>query len=231
MARTGFALKSVRTTHLAPPGVGTRYFGVSGRLWGLAAVALAVVVATNLLDLKIYQFRVRVLDANWQFSWSHDLDTLALAIGVVVTAVGARRHPRHRALWSASAVILALFLLDEVSPLHAEIGHVSKLLYAPILVGLAACVWLLADRTAQRPVALLGLATLLICFGMHVVGLTVLRPIGYMSVPYQLGVGLKEGTELAGLLIVLCALAALARRNELRSGRVPGRVVGRATPR
>ena len=210
-ARPGpaFGLKLAQARR-AGPSDRVRGFRVRGWMWGIVAIALAVILTTNLLDLEIYQFRIRVLDANWQFSWSHDLDTLVLAVGVLITAVGARRHPDQGTLWSASAVMLALFFLDEASPLHAEIGHVSKLLYAPILGALAICVWLLAAKTAQRSVAGLGLATLFVCFGMHVVGLTLLRPIGYMTVPYQTGVGVKEGTEMAGLLLVMCALGALA---------------------
>ena len=181
--------------------------------WPLALVALAFagVLTTNLADLEVYHFGLRALDANWEFSWSHDVDTLALAVGVLIAAVGAGRHPRQRALWTATAVIFALFFLDEVSAAHAAIGHVSKLLYIPIVGALAICVWLLADSSVEQATAAIGLAALLVSFGMHVVGLTILRPIGYMSWPYQFGVGVKEGAELGGLLLVVSALSRLAR--------------------
>jgi hypothetical protein len=193
-----------------------RAHGVSSWALGLAAIALAGVLATNLLDLESYRFGVRLLDANWEFSWSHDVDTLALAFGVLVAAAGATWHPRQRALWIATSVILALFFLDEVSPAHAAIGHVSKLLYVPIVGALAICLWRLADSTAEQGTVALGLATLLISFGMHVVGLTILRPIGYMTWPYQTGVGVKEGAELGGLLLLVVALFRLARGSSER---------------
>jgi uncharacterized membrane protein YoaK (UPF0700 family) len=184
---------------------------VSGWLCGLAVIAFVAVIATNLLDLGVYDLGVRMLDANWEHSWSHDLDTLALAVGVVVTAVGARRDRRQRALWVATSVILALLFLDEASPLHAEIGHISKLLYAPVLCALVICLWRLSNGTPEWSTAVLGLAMLFISFAMHVVGLTLLRPLGYLSWPYQFGVGIKEGAALAGWLLVTFALWKLAR--------------------
>jgi hypothetical protein len=219
-SRPSFASRPAAARRSAS-GVGVLGFRVRAWACAVVAIALGAVIASNLLDLKAYGFRIRVLDANWEFSWSHDVDTLVLAVGMLITAVGARRHPRQRTLWTAAAVIMALFVLDEASPLHAEIGHASKLLYAPTLAALALCVWLLVKRTAERATLILGLATLSVCFGMHVVGLTLLRPIGYLSVPYQSGVGVKEGTELAGLMLVVLALWPLARGVQPR---VPGPV-------
>jgi hypothetical protein len=210
---------------------GTRDFHLSGWLWGVAGVAFAAVIASNLLNLGIDNLGVRALDANWEYSWSHDVDTLVLAFGVVITAGGARRHRRQRALWAATSAILTLLFLIEVSPVHAEIGHVSKLLYAPILCVLVVCVWRLADHTAQSGTVVVGLAALLISFAMHVVGLTLLRPLGYLSWPYQFGVGVKEGGALAGWLLVTYAFWRLARDSEAplvgadRAGALDGAVV------
>jgi uncharacterized membrane protein YoaK (UPF0700 family) len=189
----------------------TRNFHVDGWVYGVAAVAFATVIATNLLNLGIDNLGVHALDANWEYSWSHDLDTLVLAVGIAIAAVGARRHHQQRALWAATSAILTLLFLIEVSPVHAEVGHVSKLLYAPILCALVVCLWRLADHTPEWGTVVLGLVTLLISFGMHVVGLTLLRPLGYLSWPYQFGVGVKEGAALAGWLLVTHALWRLAR--------------------
>ena len=57
---------------------------------------------------------------------------------------------------------------------------------------------------------------------MHVLGLYLLRPLGHYDQVYQLGVGVKEGTELAGLILVVLGLARLARRrNQARPSEVP----------
>lgn len=170
-------------------------------------------VATNQADLGTDRFAVQLLNANWQFSWSHDLDALALAAGLFAAVTGARWTDRHRGLWGATALIIGLFFLDEISPLHSEIDRLAfgKLLYSPILVALVICVWLLTAETSQRAIVGVGLVTLFLSFGMHVVGLRALLTLGYYSWPYQAGVGVKSGTELAGLLLVVPGLWRLAR--------------------
>lgn len=195
-----------------------RYLREGARYLPVALAAWLVVEATNLVDFRYERFAIRPLDANWGYSWSHDADTLLVAIGALITLVCARRPTPRRRAWYGLAVILVALLLDEASPLHAEIGHVSKLLYAPILLGMVAAAWYLADRAGERPVVAVSVATLLISFTMHVVGLTLLRPIGYMSWPYQIGVGVKEGCELGGLLLLVLALSRMAAWEGRRTG-------------
>ncbi|MGH2884626.1 MAG: hypothetical protein ACRDPA_18325 [Solirubrobacteraceae bacterium] len=172
----------------------------------VAALACGAVVATNLLWLRVGHLRTSVIDANWEFSWSHDLDTALLAIGVYASLVGARANGPHRRLWSATAAILALFVLDEVSAFHGQFGNLEKLLYAPILAALVVCVWRLTAGTEERAPVMWSLVTLVFAFAMHVAGLHLLRPIGYATYLYQVGVGFKEGTELAGLILLVAAL-------------------------
>jgi len=185
----------------------------------LAAIALASVVVTNLVSLHVDHLSQGLLNANWRFSWSHGVDSVAFAAALVVAALAGRHARPERRLWLATATILGVLFLDEVSPLHAQIdllniGEFSpgKLLYAPILLALLVCVWRLVEHTDQREVVLVGLATLFLSFGMHVVGLGILRPLGYLSSIYQSGVGAKEGLELAGLLLLVPSLWALGRR-------------------
>jgi hypothetical protein len=180
----------------------------------VAGLALIAVIVTNWLSLKLNHLSYTLLNANWEFSWSHDADTLALAVGACVAISVALRPTVHRRLWALTAAILALFVLVEISSLHARIGAVSfnKLLYAPILVALVVAVWRLTAETPQRRLAVWGIATLLVSFAMHVVGLHLLRPIGYFTWLYQTGVGFKSGTELAGLILLVSALWQLARR-------------------
>jgi hypothetical protein len=171
-----------------------------------AVVACGAVIATNLLSLGVDQLRTSVINANWEFSWSHDFDAMLLAVGVYASLIGARANRAHRRLWSATAAILALFVLDEVSAFHGQFGNLEKLLYAPILAALVLCVWRLTEGTEEHGPVKWCLVTLVFAFAMHVAGLHLLRPIGYTTYVYQVGVGFKEGTELAGLFLLAAAL-------------------------
>lgn len=176
---------------------------VSRRRSVVAAALLAATVATNLFDLLVDDLGdgLRLLDANWEFSWSHNLDTAMLAAGVVAAVIGAFRVAGAAVPWRVTAVILSLLFLDEASPLHAQIGELrfGKLLYVPLLLGLVSALWRLASETNERPAVLVGLVTLLLSFAMHVDGVPALRPLGYFTVLYQAAVGVKEGRLLAVL--------------------------------
>lgn len=186
----------------------------AGFTWAftIAGLAFAAVVATNLLSLGVDNLRTSLVNANWEFSWSHDADTLVLAVGIYAASRGARRAGARRRLWAITAAIMTLFFLDEVSPLHTQIGSVTfgKLLYTPILAALVVCLGRLAAAGVERRVLGWGLLTLFGAFAMHVVGLHLLRPLGYTNWIYQSGVGVKEGAELAGLFLVVPALWRLA---------------------
>lgn len=175
-------------------------------LTAVAVLAVGLVVGTNLLSLGLDQLRTSVMNANWEFSWSHDADTVLLAIGVYASLVGARAPGPHRRLWAGTTAILALFVIDEVSALHGQLGNLDKLLYAPVLAVLVVCVWRLTAETHERALVRWGLGTLVFAFGMHVAGLHLLRPIGYTTYVYQAGVGFKEGTELAGFVLLVTGL-------------------------
>lgn len=179
----------------------------------IAVLALAAVVGTNQFDLATRHLSNHMLNANLQLSWSHLADTLVIAAGVLATVIGARVQRDRRRLWIAAGTILALFFLDEASPLHDHIDKLpgGKLLYTPILLALVVCVWYLANRSDEQRIIGLGLATLFFSFGMHIVGLRILIPLGYFNWLYQAGVGVKTGTELAGLLLVVLGIWRLAR--------------------
>jgi hypothetical protein len=208
--------ESIATTTLPAAGISGRSAGRSANRWIFlaAASALAAVITTNLIDLGVDTLGYRLLDANFRFSWSHDLDTVLLGAGMLTAMRGGRHcgEDADRRWWYGLAIILGVFFLDEVSPLHAAIGSIpfGKLLYSPILLALVACLWRLARQTDEWVLVGVGLTTLLISFGMHVVGLHFLLRLGYYSGTYQSGVGIKEGTELAGLLLVIVGLRRVA---------------------
>lgn len=98
-----------------------------------------------------------------------------------------------------------------MSALHGQIADLDKLLYAPILLTFVVCVWRLTHRTTQRGLVTAGLTVLLLAFAMHAAGLHILRPIGYTTYIYQVGVAVKEGSELTGLIFLVTALWRQAR--------------------
>lgn len=190
------------------------------RIWprahplALAGLALIAVIVTNLVSLAGEHLRTDLLNANWEFSWSHDLDTVLLAVGAAVAWRGWRRPTARRRLWGSLALIQGALVVDELTPLHGRIGAVAldKLAYAPLLAVVVACIWRLTAGSMQRIWVAWGVGTLCVSFVMHVVGLHALRPIGYTNALYQTAVGFKAGTELAGLVLVVLAISRLAAR-------------------
>jgi len=180
--------------------------------------AIAAVGLTHLLDYGAFDLKYRLFDANRVESWSHILDAAALAAGTAVCVAGARRTEKRsgaRRAWAITATVLALFVLDEASGLHSRIGdlHNGKLLYAPILVVLAYCIWRLT-RDGRHVGQVRAAAALLVCaYAIHVLDPhRIARTLGWPheSWAFQVVVALKEGTELAGVLLALLALTAAA---------------------
>ena len=183
-----------------------------------AAGICLLVVATNLFDLYVNSLGkgLHLLDANWQFSWSHDLDTVLLAAGLCAAVAGTVQAVPPRWIWRSTAGILGLFFLDEATPLHATIAssRPGKLVYVPILLGLVVCLWLLAADSDQRTPVLAGITVLVLSFAMHVIGVPTLRALDHFNGIYQASVGLKEGLECAGLVLVVPSLWRLASERQ-----------------
>ena len=187
----------------------------------LALGALGAVALTNLLDFGAYDMRYAILNANSSASWSHGVVAGALALGAIVCLLGAVRLARRRLAWVLAAAILALFFADEVSGLHAHIDALSsadavgygKLLYAPILIGLVVCLARLQIGAAHARTLWAGAALLLASYAIHVLNPhDIARHLGWSadSWPFEITVALKEGFELAGMLVMLAALAGAA---------------------
>jgi hypothetical protein len=180
--------------------------------FALAAAALLLEMTTHLVDFGGYDLRIRILDSASEWSWSHIAATVAFAAGTVAGVIGARRAVGSGAWWASAAVFGVLFL-DNVTRLHAHIGFWPAI-YAPVLLGLAASVWLLAAGTEEARVVGCGLALLFVSLVIHVFGLDVVRALGWSTASwaYQVKVALKEGLELAGWVLLVPALWRLARR-------------------
>ncbi len=181
----------------------------------VAAGALGAVAVTHLIDFGVYNLRYTILNANSSASWSHGVTAGALGLGAAVSLAGARGQPERRATWVANAAMLALFFADEISELHTEIGSLSygKLLYAPILAVLAYCVWSLTRRGAYFAVVRAAAALLVSAYVIHVLDPhNIARTLGWTvgGWAFQVVVAVKEGTELAGVLLALLALSGAA---------------------
>jgi hypothetical protein len=165
--------------------------------------AAALVLATNLIDFGVDHGHIRLLDASAEWSWSHVVATAAFAAGMLAGVVGARRG----LAWRAIGALFAVLLIDNVTRLHTHIGHWPAL-YAPILIGLCVALWSAVRGTEVAVLIVAGLAMLVVSLGIHVVGPHVVHALGWGtdSWAYQVKVGLKEGSELAGWTLVVPAL-------------------------
>jgi hypothetical protein len=229
----------VRLTALRPA---RRLDGPSAARPILAAVAVAgAVIVTNLIDFEADGLRIRLLDANLGSSWSHRATAAALLGGGALAVLRAGRAGGRRAWWGATAAALILLFVVEVSPAHVQVDRLSygKLIYVPLLACLVLCIRRLVDGSDQVAVMWVGLVTLAGSYAVHVLGPHVVQALGWGtdSWAYQLKVGLKEGAELAGwLLLVLALWRCVPRQPGLRGGlrhRSDGSVVGqrRVVPR
>jgi hypothetical protein len=113
-------------------------------------------------------------------------------------------------LWVLTAAVLILLFVVEVSPAHVQVDRMSygKLVYVPLLACLVICVLRLLDGSDRVNVLWLGLAVLGASYAVHVLGPPAVRALGWGtdSAAYQVKVGLKEGTELSGWLLLVLAL-------------------------
>jgi hypothetical protein len=190
----------------------------------LALGAIAAVSVTHLVDYGVYGLRYWIFNANSDASWSHGVVTGLLGIGAAVCLAGAWRLPGQRAAWLATAAILALFFVGEVSEVHAEVDALSRLLYAPVLVVLVYCVWRLTRGGAYYTVVRAGAALLVTSYAIHVLEPTnIAGAFGFAAYGWacQTVVALKEGTELAGVLLALLALWGAAAATAQNADEAP----------
>jgi len=178
----------------------------------VAGAAAAAVVVTNALDFQA-GFSSRLLNANLSASWSHRATAVALVAGTVIALLRAGRAG-DRLLWTLSGIALLALFVVEVSSVHVEVDRLSygKLIYLPLLIALVWGVSRLAAGRAPAALVRAGVLTLIISYAIHVFGVHIVEALGWgiQSLAYQLKVGVKQGTELAGWLMLVLALWRLA---------------------
>jgi hypothetical protein len=190
----------------------TRQADGRGLRWTLlfAGLTVVTVVFTSLVDFGVDHPRIRLLDANVDSSWSHRASVAALAAGASVALLAAARSIPRRAWWGAIAGILIVLCLVEASPAHVQVDRLpsGKLVYAPLLVLLVVCLWRLLGSSDQAALMWSGLAVLFISYTIHIFGMAVMHALGWGSGNwgYQVRAAVKEGTALAGWLLVVLAL-------------------------
>ena len=174
---------------------------------------------TNLVDFEADGERIRLLNANLASSWSHRATAGALLLGGGLAAVRAGRAARRRRWWGAAGAGLILLFVVEVSPAHVQVDRLShgKLIYVPLLACLVVCVLRLVEGTDQLTVLRVALVALTGSYVVHVLGPDAVRALGWGtdSWAYQVKVGLKEGLELSGWLLLVWALWRAGRAGHL----------------
>lgn len=181
------------------------------RALAVAGLGLAAVLGTHLYDFRAHDLRIRVLDAASAWSFSHWLATCAFAAGAVAGIVGARARGARRRWWWACAGLFTFFFLDNVTRAHEHVAG-WPIFYAPLLAALSAVLLVLVAGTELEAVVVLGLVLLVVSLAIHVFGPHVVRAAGWSEhgMAYQVKIGLKEGLELAGWLMVAPAIARRA---------------------
>jgi hypothetical protein len=198
-----------------------------------AAGALTLVVLAHLVTVALWERRVRLLDAGYEWSFSHILATLGFASGAVICGIGALAGRRHRRWWWwAACALMAVLLLDNLTRLHENIPR-WPLVYGPFLGALCLAVVRVAAETRWAGVVFAGVLLLCCSLAIHVIGPETVHLLGLSSEGWavHLNLALKEGTELAGWILLVPALARLAVPLPRQSPPARTRPVRTARPR
>jgi hypothetical protein len=172
-----------------------------------AAAAIAVLV-TQLLDFGAWDLRVHLLDSGYEWSYSHILATLAFAAGAVICGANAAAAPRMRGTWWIACALFGVLLLDNVTRLHEHVP-MWPIVYGPFLAALCVSIIRVTAGSRQARLVHVGVALLCISLAIHVFGPPLVHLFGWGadSWAYQVKIAVKEGTELAGWVLLVPALA------------------------
>jgi hypothetical protein len=179
--------------------------------FAVAGGALALEIATHLIDFDAYHLRIRLLDSSYEWSWSHLLATVAFAAGAIAGWIGAMRPIPHRRVWLTICGLFAFLFVDNLTRLHEHIA-VWPLIYAPLLAGLFVAIAAVTWKTDGAVIVATGIGLLFVSLAIHVFGPQFVSMLGWgvNSWPYQVKIAVKEGTELAGWVLLVPALGRLA---------------------
>ena len=218
-ARAAHARRGVSPLRGAPR---TRGVAPSRPLAALGAAAITTLFVTQLVDFRAFDLRYRFLNASYEWSYSHVLATAAFVIGAAVSTVGVARNRSDPTAWRVLAGVFVFLALDNVTRLHEHVPG-WPVFYAPLLVAVAVAATRVARKTAWLLTVRTGLVLLGLSLVVHVVGHAVVNAAGWTtgSWAFQCKLALKEGTELAGWLLLVPSLAFLALGPRWSGGREP----------
>jgi hypothetical protein len=180
--------------------------------YAAASAALVVEVTAHLLDFGLDDLRAQLFDASQEWSWSHLVATAAFASGAAVSLFAARqRRDAEQRTWWLLALLFGVLLVDNVTRAHEAVAH-WPLIVLPALAGVAISVTRLARGTAAFRTVVAAVALLAASFAIHVLGHALVHDAGWgpETWGYQIKVSLKEGTELAGWVLLAPVLVRLA---------------------
>ena len=165
----------------------------------LAVAAALALVATQCIDVAVFQLRIRALDSDTHRSIFGVISLLAQAGAVV--AVGMRcLSPPRRAGWLALGALIGVLLA-----LRALLPSRPVAFAVPVGAAFVLFWWLTTtDYRPARAVLRAGLFVLAFSFVAHLVGPRIVSHLGYGngSWPYELKGMSKHSTELAGWILV-----------------------------
>ena len=190
-------------------------------VWLAPAVAVALAqIAAQLVDYQLYDLHVRALNADSDASVVAWLTPAGIALALAGVLARLRRHDRARARGAVIATLL-VGLLVVACARRGAFGeslslHRSTLMLAPAVALLLALLLREAREVGATARGLLeiGCALLVSSYVLHLVGGALADAVGgEHSWTYQVGAALKEGTEVAGWLIVGLGCCRAAARD------------------
>jgi hypothetical protein len=172
------------------------------------AVVVAADVGAYLVDFGAFHMRISALNGdsrNGVFQW---ILLATVASAAMLAAKLARNERKHRGRLLVLAAALAVLTLAET--LHVRDSGAGPVLYVIALPTVAVLLLNVAQDDPARRLMLLGLACLAASLALHELGPPLLRALGWheASWAYQVKIALKESAELAGWLLVACALGS-----------------------
>jgi len=180
-------------------------------LWLAPAVAVALAqIAAQLVDFQLDDLHLRALNANSDTSVVAWLTPVGMALALAGVVLAHLRRGGEASTRGAVVASLLVGLLVVASARRGAFGgslslHRSTLMLAPALAVLLALLLREAREVEATPRRLLriGCALLVGSYALHLLGGTLADAVGgEHSWTYQVGAALKEGTEVAGWLIV-----------------------------
>lgn len=187
----------------------------------LAATVVFAQTASQVIDFRIFDLRLRVLDSDHHASVFGVMSILAQA--VAAAAIGLRIVSSRRLAWLLVAALVGLLAVPRALMRYAPaferydvLGLVAPLTVAFVVL----CALTFRDARRVRFMVWGSLGLLAFSFALHAVGpqadassTSVYGTSGYLAThtwAYQAAGMIKHGTELAGWMLLATAMAAAA---------------------